>query len=501
MASEVGAQAVGTQEVANRDVANFLEILRALAHNPSTTWIDQVYKDNETMKASMKEKEDDHDALVRTLTKVQKKLDSEITKSIDATSQSEEAKAKANKLTGEIEEAKKTIADKEKKLQEDASAITTLKGNIETLNKEVKTRDDVIKKHEGKQATDGARIKELEGSLGTTKDELQTKLRELKELQDLSVKVVDGSKEFVLGVIDKIYDYAKVLAFKYYSEDLPEDIIANTGLFDDLRKFVKPIPFPPSNSVAAKKARIAAFLAALGSRLADRIFLPFYTSLGEDQGQQDGIDTIAMMLSDLSLTDPKRELHLRSVLLAIAPEEQKKIAFERADEIANEVFGILGILINPDRQPEFHHDIKRLCHLAVESWNILRPLREKVEPFTETQVETETYWLPAELDGGSQNKKPQTNGKPNGLGSKPSLHSLKSANKVVLVWPGFSYGADVLKQGFMLLDTQVRGADEETQSLKRNMRAMTRAANSSPMQQRRPLVRKSKLQVLSMSAE
>lgn len=304
-----------------------------------------------------------------------------------------------------------------------------------------------------------------------------------------------------MGVIDKIYDDAKALAFKYYSEDLPEEILANVPLFDEIRKHVRPIPFPSSNSVAAKRARIAAFLASLGSKLADRIFLPFYTSLGEDQGQQDGIDTIAMMLSDLSLADPKRELHLRSVLLAFAPEEQKKIAYDRAEDIANEVFGTLGILINPDKQAEFHHHIKSLCRLAVDSWNTLRPLREKVEPFTETQVDTETYWLPAELDGGSQNKKPQTNGKVNGLGSKPSLHSLKSANKVVLVWPGFSYGADVLKQGFMLLDTQVRLADEEAQSLKRNQRAMTRAATTSQMQPRRAVVRKSKLQMLSLSSD
>lgn len=192
MACEAGVQAV-----ANRDVANFLEVLRALANNPSTTRIDQVFKDNEKMKADVKEKENDNDSLLRSMTKLQTKLDTAVAKSEDATSQSAEAKAIADKLTTEIEEAKKTIANKEKKLQEEAGTITTLKGNIETLNKEAKTRDDVIKKHEGKQATDGARIKELEGSLAKTKDELRAKLGELKELQDLSVRVVDGTKDFV----------------------------------------------------------------------------------------------------------------------------------------------------------------------------------------------------------------------------------------------------------------------------------------------------------------
>ncbi|KAI0107847.1 hypothetical protein GGR51DRAFT_548310 [Nemania sp. FL0031] len=477
-----------------QDVANFFELLRALATSPSTTWIDQVLKDNQRMKASVKEREHDHNSLVRVIAQLTNDRDAEIAKSKDAISQSEEAKTKAGELTTEIEGAKKTIADKDQKLEEDATVITTLKGDIEALGKEVQSRDDVIKKHEEQQANDGARIQELEGSLGTTKTELETASNQLNEIQSLSCQVVDGSKEFVLAEIDKIYGYAKSVAMKYFNEDLPEDILTNGPLFEEIRKLVRPIPLPASNSVPAKKARVAAFLYLLGSRLADQIFLPFYMSPPEYQDQQSGIDSIAVMLSDLSITDPKRELHLRSVLLASSPGEQRRIAYDRADDIATEIFDILGILLQTDLQIKFQHDIRKLCHLAVESWDTLRPLREKVEPFTETEEDSEKYWLPAELDGFSYKKQPQPNGKQNGLGSKPSIHSLKSANKVILVWPGFSYGAEVLKQGFMLLDSQVRLAEEEAQPLRRNQRAMHRASlTGSPVQQRRPVGRKSRM--------
>lgn len=293
--------------------------------------------------------------------------------------------------------------------------------------------------------------------------------------------------------IDKIYGYAKSVAINYCNEDLPEGILLNVPLFDEIRKIVRPIPFPPSNSVPAKKARIAAFLSLLGSRLADQIFLPFYMSPPEYQEASNGIDSITLMLSDLSLTDPKRELHLRSILLASSPGVQRRIAYERAEDIANEVFEILGILLRPESQDQFQHDIKKLCRLAVESWDTLRPLREKVEPFTETQEDSEKYWLPAELDITSYPKKQQANGKQNGLGSKPSLHSLRASKKITLVWPGFSYGADVLKQGFMLLDSQVRLAEEETQSLRRDRRAMQRASTVPSVPQGRSVRRKSKM--------
>ncbi|KAI0547871.1 hypothetical protein F4679DRAFT_344266 [Xylaria curta] len=494
MASEADTPEVATTDMATPqvnipDVVNFLSLLSTLVADPSTTWVKEVLKENEEMKAAVKQKEAEFNGFIQAIAKVSQDFNIEVEKSKQAIAQSDEAKAKAGELATEVEDAKKTIAERDQKLQEDATTITDLQGNVENLDKEVKARDEIIKKQEEQQANDGARIKELEGSLQTTQSELDVKTNQLNELRDLSCEVVEGTKDFVLNEINRIYGYAKGLAVMYFGEDLPEDILANTALIDETRKLVKPIPFPNSNSVAAKKARIAAFLASLGSRLADLIFLPYYREPDEDE-EQEGLDAITVLLSNLSHKDPKRELHLRSVLLAISPGEQKRIACERADMIANDVFNILGILLSEDQQPKFDYDVRKLCRLAVESWDTLRPLKEKVEPFTQTDEETEKYWLPAELDGGSQTKK-QVNGKPNGLGSKPSLHSLKSANKVILVWPGFSYGSEVLKQGFMLLDSQVKSADEEALPLKRERRAMQRAATSSPVHGRRSVARKS----------
>ncbi|KAI0432353.1 hypothetical protein F5Y09DRAFT_301927 [Xylaria sp. FL1042] len=488
MASEVSTREVGTPEM-----VVFLKLLSDLAAHQSTTFIDKAIREHKEMKntleATLKQKDEEYNAFTRVMTKLKNDLDKEVATSKNAVAESESAKAKAGQLTNEIDEAKKTIVEKCQQLEEGASTINGLKGNVETLQKEVQTRNKVIKNREEQQAKATALIKDLEGELGDTKAKLVTTSNQLKELQDLSCKVVDGSKEFVLAEINMIYEEAQVLAFKYFQEDLSADILEDTHLFNEIAKSVKPIPLPASNTVPAKKARTAAFLAGLGSRLAGQIFVPFYFLPDEDQELPQGIDTITVMLSNLLHTDPKRELHLRSVLLAISPEEQRKIAYERADDIADEIFNNLGDLVLEGQQFEFHESVKRFCRHAVDSWDKLRTLKEKIEPFAETEVDTEKYWLPAELEGG-QAKKPQTNGKPNGLGTKPSLHSLKSAKGIILVWPGFSYGDEVLKQGFMLLDSQVERANEEVRPSKRGIRAMQRA---SPVQsQRRSVTRKSK---------
>ncbi|KAI0439848.1 hypothetical protein F4803DRAFT_22336 [Xylaria telfairii] len=492
MASEQGTQEAATPKIAIPEVANFLSLLSTLVSDPSATWINKVLKDNDDMKAAVKQKEAEYNGFIKTIAKVSRDFEAEVEKSKQAVAQSDEAKTKASELATEVEDAKKTIADKDQKLQENTTTITNLQENVESLDKQVKARDEVIKGQGEKQANDGACIKALENELGMTKDKLDATSNQLKELRDLSCEVTDESKEFVLNEINKIYGYAKTLATKYFGdEDLSEEVLSDTFLFEKIRKFVK-IPFPSSNSPAAKKARVAAFLACLGSRLADLIFLPYYTEPNDDEEEhRHGIDAITALLSNLSHSDPMRELHLRSVLLAISPDEQTKRGLERADSIANDMYNILGVLLEEDQRVEFDRDVTKLCQLAVESWDTLRPLKEKVEPFTMSEEDNEKYWLPAELDSVSQSKK-QASGKPNGLGSKPSLQSLKSANKVVLVWPGFSYGSEVLKQGFMLLESQVRSADEE-QPLKRERRAMQRALTSSPVLGRHSTHRKSKI--------
>ncbi|KAJ3565266.1 hypothetical protein NPX13_g7567 [Xylaria arbuscula] len=482
MASVESPQDVGTQEV-----IDFFQLLGTLAKHASSNCVEKALKENKELKG-------DNDALVRALTSLQTKLDDQVKRSKDAVAQSDDAKAKASALTSEIDGAKQMIADKEKKIEEDASAITGLQGKVETLENDIKAREEDIKKLQEQQGKDASQISELNAELNTKKTELEVMSSQLKELQDLSCTVIDGSKDLVLSEIDKIYGYAKGVAFKYFTADLSEEILADTHIFEGIRREVR-LPLHPSNSIPAKKVRIAAFLASLGTRLADEIFIPFYLLPDEDQHLPEGIDTITVMLSNLSQSDPKRELHLRSVLLAISPEEQIKVANERANQIATDLHFYLGHLVSEDQRENFRQDLLQVCRLAVVSWDTLRPLKEKVEPFTEAEEESSKYWLPAELDGSSQARKAQANGQPNGLGSKPSLHSLKSAKGIKLVWPGFSYGNEVLKQGFMLLDSQVERASEEAPS-KRSTRAMQRASAGSPvLSNRRSITKKNRFMI------
>ncbi len=101
-----------------------------------------------------------------------------------AVAQTEDAKTKAADLTAKIDGAKKTIAEKDQKLGEDASTITTLQGNVDALQGDVKKLGNAIKEQEEQQVKDNTRIKELQGKLETTNADL--KAREMNERAERS---------------------------------------------------------------------------------------------------------------------------------------------------------------------------------------------------------------------------------------------------------------------------------------------------------------------------
>ncbi|KAI1431687.1 hypothetical protein GGR50DRAFT_53759 [Xylaria sp. CBS 124048] len=475
-----------------QDATKFFDLLKLMANYPSTAWVVNLLQDNKNLKAATEKQGGINNGLTLALGKCSQDLVTEREKSERTASENEASKAKASELTTQIEEAIKRIAEKDEQLNNDASAISGLKTDVENLNKDIKARDELVKQSEERQAQDNASINELKEELGSTTNKLVTTSDQLKELEDLSWDMGSMASEEILSEITKIYGDAKHIATKYFGQELPTAPFQDPELIADIQRLVRPIPLLPSNTPAARKSRIAAFMNYLSSKLVDQIFVPCYYNVpqpGDEYGvlQQHGTD-VTFLLSMMSEDDPKRELHLRSVLIAAFPEKQKEIARKRAKDIAEiigEDFG--GLLGDETLRAQLLAEMKSFCESALTSWEKLRVLKVKVEPFTDAE-DSEKYWLPAELDigGVARSQSPIANGapkrlnpKPSGLGlsHKPSLTSLTGASRVTLFWPGFCYGTnkDVLRPGYMLLDSQIKQANEEAHS-RRSHRALGRAS-------------------------
>ncbi|KAK5636469.1 hypothetical protein RRF57_012181 [Xylaria bambusicola] len=201
MASEAKLPEVAAPKPHAQDVTSFFNLLNLLMADTSATWIKQVMEDNERMKSAIREKDEKtkaaSDSFVLAISEVSRKLNIANEESKKAIDESKEAKTKAGELTAKIENAKSIIAERDQKLRDDATKITGLEGNVEALGKEIQARDETIKTQKEQQEASTTRIKELKDSLRNAMGRLETTTGHLKDLQDLSCSVPDGSKEFV----------------------------------------------------------------------------------------------------------------------------------------------------------------------------------------------------------------------------------------------------------------------------------------------------------------
>ncbi|KAI1826537.1 hypothetical protein F4861DRAFT_62876 [Xylaria intraflava] len=484
-AAPVGPVGPGSP-ITPQEVADFLKLVNTLAASQSTLWINNVLKENAEVKAASEQKRGDNDSLLRAIADLTFSRDKEIENAKRAKAESDEAKAKTDKLLAEVESSKSTLADKDKALLEANKKIADLEKASEALHADVKARDDTIKKQQEQLSGDSARIKDLEGQLGNREDELKTTTGQLRELKDLSCEMIDMPQDVALAKVNKVYDRAKAIAFRYFGADLSAETLRRIEAIQNSGRSRAAIPLFPSNAPHAKRARVALFMYALGCRLSDQIFVPFYLSSDDSASTKAGINPISLLLSKLPAVDQRRTLQLRSLLPAIAPEEQRIVATSKADHISRTISKNLGGLLDIDQKDQFKTEVHELCRLAVTVWDTLRRSQTYIEPFAWTSEVTKDMWAQAELDASSPSHQ-QINGNQSVKSSrstislKASADSLRSASEgdLIPVWPGFTYGSEgILKKGFRLLEWQVKdkGSDEDQPSLRRISKTIEKSA-------------------------
>ncbi|KAI0392249.1 hypothetical protein F5Y17DRAFT_369106 [Xylariaceae sp. FL0594] len=494
----------------------FLDLVKTLANDASTGWIEQLIRDNETFKTQIAEEKEAAGAIYRSQAKLHLELERKDDEVKAAVAARDEAQTKAKDWETEVTMLNKKLEERDEELRLNAAKITELESKLAESEKELQTkvgehaeaigeRDQTISQHVDELKRERDTVKELQASLHSTETEFKAAKVKLDELEKMSCPLVPMQQDKIVKELDRVYNAAKALASKYFSEDLPDEVLAQADLFSHLGKEFQ-YPIPNSNSAAAKKARVAALLTDLGAWLSARVFVPFYTT-AMDAADDGGVDDVTMMLSDLWEEDPAREAYLRKLLLATSPDRQREIALRRADRIAEHVWASMSFMFVGEKKASFEKDLRRLCRFAVDRWDEVRPVCCKVEPFMGDDEFDDRYWLPAELNfvdsdsNGSNNnnnnnnnkKSAQTNGnttngkakekekdKPNGLASKASMHSLNTLNQLDCMWPGFYADGQVLRKGYMLLASQIRGAIEESSPYRhRSRRSRQRAAASS----------------------
>jgi hypothetical protein len=140
-----------------------------------------------------------------------------------------------------------------------------------------------------------------------------------------------------------------------------------------------PLRFPPSNSPAAKRVRVAAALNILATYLCANIFKPCY--IPESAADSETIKEILGYQSTTGLR--KEEKFMRALLISMYPDEQVKAAINRAVQITVEdILKCLSFFLN-DRVQTFRTGLEALLKGAA---NLSRQMQQS-EKMVEVNVE------------------------------------------------------------------------------------------------------------------
>jgi hypothetical protein len=149
-----------------------------------------------------------------------------------------------------------------------------------------------------------------------------------------------------------------------------------------------PLGFPPTNSPAARKVRVAAALNILATYLCANIFKPCYIPESATDGE-----TIKEILDYQSTAGlRKEEKFIRALLTSMYPDEQVKAAINRAVQVTvDDVLKCLGFFLNDESQ-SFR---TRLTALLERAANISRQMQQS-EKMVEVNVEGRDFSVEGE---------------------------------------------------------------------------------------------------------
>ncbi|RYP86378.1 hypothetical protein DL769_000762 [Monosporascus sp. CRB-8-3] len=472
----------------SRDLKTLFGLIDSLKSDPSYNSIRQVLGENDSLKQQVGEESQDLEALTRTVGRLQQSLDSETERGKEKSTQLGELKTINKTLTGERDTEKEKVAEKEKRLQENAKAVSELQAKLKASTNTINKLKDSIKEKENQCKETSSLLNKVTTELKEKKAEVATMSEKYKALSQYSCVMNTASDEVISKEVGRLFTTVHNLAKTFFSESLSRSVLDDDNLWKDIHDQIKWLPLPPSNTPDAKQMRIAACIAALGSRFVRLIFVPVY--LQSDTGeQQSDAGELSGLLSNLAAADAPREAYLRSVLLDVLPDEQDRIRKQRTIDIVNAVCTGIGRLLDEQKKAAFRDGVEEACRAAAECWQKLRLLKTKVDPFmpeaTEETAEnvTDEYWLPAPLALGlPANKSPEpnrtlpvNNDVPNGH----KQHTIEPSDVRNFIWPAFIIG-ERIEKGFVLLRSQTKVAKEETRSKRTARRTMRRNSGAKP---------------------
>lgn len=194
-----------------------------------------------------------------------------------------------------------------------------------------------------------------------------------------------------LGGFAGLWDYAATELSPHLDKDLSKEVLQNNAAWEKLRRKTElnlrhHVRLSPSNSPAAKRMRLAVFLAALSREINKHIFQPTYIFPQDDQ--------LRNVLNQLAETDHEKESFCRSLLVSINHEAQMKELQSRIQFIAATVTSYLSDFLPENRFLELRVSVENVLKRAADVWSPIQRAVLRYEPDFEPTRWKDYDWEP-----------------------------------------------------------------------------------------------------------
>ncbi|RYP47649.1 hypothetical protein DL768_006302 [Monosporascus sp. mg162] len=383
-----------SQEDYSQNLKTLFGLMESLTSEPSYKSIRQVHGENDSLKQQIEMQSQEIKTLTRTVGRLQQSLDSETETVKDKSAQLAKLENVKKTLTGERDAEKAKVAEKEKRLRENANAVSELQARLKMSDNSINKLKERVKEKENQLNEKSSFFNKVSTELERKKSEMATMSEKLNALLQYSCAMTTASDEAISKEVGKVFKTVHSLAKTFFSGDLSKSVLGDESLWMDVHEKIRWLPLPASNTPDAKHMRIAACIAALGSRFFQLIFVPVY--------QQSDTGELSDLLSNLATADTRRETYLRSILLGVLPEEQISIRNQRTAEIVDDVCTGIGCLLEDQKKAAFRVRVEEACKVAAECWQNIRFMETKVNPFMpiyegmedNAEHSIDEYWLP-----------------------------------------------------------------------------------------------------------
>ncbi|KAL3476227.1 hypothetical protein BJX99DRAFT_258742 [Aspergillus californicus] len=326
-----------------------------------------------------------------------------------------ELKTQIRSLEGSVSSASTVVSDMEQtvanldrqlhNLQEDCErgqqALESAHREIRALNKGNQKKENTIRDMtsidiETKQILSSTRetVVQLSDEKAAAESSMRRMQEELLQFRNFGIKHHAEDAEPMIRRFQQLWEFAKEELSFHLLRDLPQQKMNDPKHWDTFKSRAndyvpRDVPLPFSNSKAARQMSFMVILAILAREIHEQIFQPTYI-LSENKH-------IHEVFFNLAVVDSEKESFLRSMLLSIDPETQRKSRSEREQAIVTSLSSLLFPFMEDVEHSEFRNSLKKVVGRAIDVWLPLQSCKERYE----TDFELDDDWYPFAFPGAA----------------------------------------------------------------------------------------------------